>query len=155
MKNISMSFFGKTLRMYWLRWEYCALDRDIAVMFEVDKKALVALLKRKKYSDTNCFTLNINEYNRVMQATLKRLKKTDTVYALNELGIIRLSFDIRKSKTAAEVSVKVIRATAEVINLMAYVKKADDFNVPLGPQYDKVRKEIERAPDIVKQLFGL
>ncbi len=42
-----------------------------------------------------------------------------------------------------------------MMNLMAYVNKADRLKVPLGPQYGKIRQEIARAPDIVKLLLGM
>jgi len=154
-KSVRKLFFGTEITMHWLRGEYCSLDGDVAALYEVERKKLITLLRLKKYSEIDCFPLNVNEHNRVSGTALNRLGKNDTIYALNEAGIIRLSFDITKSRAAAKISVKVVRETSEVFKLMAYVNKADRLNVPLGPQYDKVRKEIDRAPDIVKLLLGM
>lgn len=59
-KHKYISFEGKRVRIYWLRGEYCAIDKDLAEFFGVSKKYLLFTVStnNERFSEFDVFPIN-------------------------------------------------------------------------------------------------
>lgn len=107
-----ISFEGKRARIYWLRGEYCAIDKDLAAFFGVSKKYLLFTVStnKERFSEFDVFPINNTEHDRIIKSgdmTLNGLRQK--VYAFNLKGIVTVASRLFKSKTASRLSVWVTR----------------------------------------------
>jgi hypothetical protein len=117
-----ISFEGNRVRIYWLRGEYCALDKDLAEFFGVLKKYLLFTfsINKERFSEFDVFAINDIEYDRIIKAGDMALTGSGRkVYAFNLRGIVTVASRLLKSETASKLSVWVTRV---VVN-------SDKFNI--------------------------
>jgi len=107
-----ISFEGKRIRVYWLRGEYCVIDKDLAEFFSITKKYLLftASINKKRFSEFDVFLINDIEYHKIKKHNNMLLSGVRRkIYAFNLKGIITIAQRTLKSEIAAKLSIWVIR----------------------------------------------
>lgn len=110
--NKYISFEGKRVKTYWIRGEYCVIDKDLAKFFEISKKYLLFTksCNKDRSSKLDVFEINNHEYQRIKLADNKLIYDTKhKVYAFNLKGIITAASRLFKSNVATKLSIWVIR----------------------------------------------
>lgn len=111
-----ISFEGKRLKTYWLRGEYCVIDRDLAEFFGIPKSRLLSVASRNKQRLSELDRYIINEIE------CARIKKHDNsllfdskhkIHAFNLKAIGTVAFQLRNNPVADRLSVFIIR---DVVN---------------------------------------
>lgn len=103
-----ISFEGRRLRVHRYKSQIFAIDRDVAVFFDVNLKYLVFMTNiNKKY-------MTSGSCQKVTRGIFEYIKKCDnsvekSYYVYSFEGIIELAFKIRQSDIASRLSVWVIR----------------------------------------------
>lgn len=107
-----ISFEGKRVKIYWLRGEYCAIDKDLVEFFSVSKKYLLFTVStnKERFSEFDVFAINDIERNRILKSGDRSLNNPGRkIYAFNLKGIVTVASRLFKSETASRLSVWVTR----------------------------------------------
>ncbi len=105
-------------KIHTIRGVQVMIDSDLAELYEVETKNLNRLVKRniERFPDDFMFQLDHEEFLRCQFGTLNKSRGTHrkyAPYAFTEQGVAMLS-GVLKSKKAAEVNVKIMRAFVEM-----------------------------------------
>ena len=106
-------------KIYEIRGEKVILDYDIAVLYEVETKALNQAVKRNgiRFPIDFMFQLTLEEFklnrSQIVTSSTKHRAKSNLPYAFTEQGIAMLSSVLRSEK-AALVNIAIMRAFVEI-----------------------------------------
>ena len=108
-----ISFEGIRVKVYWLRGEWCTIDKDLAEFFGVSKKYLLFTksYNKTRFSELDVFEINKHEYERIKHSDNKLIcGKKHKLYAFNLKGITTIATRLFKSDVATKLSIWVIRS---------------------------------------------
>ncbi|TFH46331.1 MAG: ORF6N domain-containing protein [ANME-2 cluster archaeon] len=111
-------------RIYTIRGLQVMIDRDLALLYDVETRTLNQAVKRnsERFPDEYCFQLNDDEFSnwksQIVISNEDRMGLRKSPYAFTEQGIAMLSAVLR-SETAIKVSIRIINAFVAMRRLIA------------------------------------
>jgi hypothetical protein len=144
-------------RILSLRGERVLLDRDLALLYGVETRALNQAVKRNanRFPRDFVFVLSRDEIGRISQIVISssRLKFSKQVRAFTEQGVAMLS-SVLKSDRAVKVNIAIMRAFVRL-------REALETNRELARQFAELEKrvgkhdvEIGAIIDAIRQLMA-
>ena len=124
-------------RIYLIRGQRIMLDRDLAVLYGVETRALNQAVKRncESFPEDFMFALTRVEILRLSQFVItSELKYSPSVFAFTEHGILMLS-SVLKSSRARLVNIQIMRTFVRLKQLVA-------SNSELGRKFDELEKSV-------------
>lgn len=132
-----------------IRGQKVMLDRDLAVLYAVETRALNQAVKRNSCRFPPDFMLELNrdEIMRISQSVISSpdLKFSKRVYAFTEQGVAMLS-GVLHSQQAVEVNVAIMRAFVRLREFLASQAK-------LGNRLRKLEQRTEEHHESIQILF--
>jgi hypothetical protein len=141
--------------IYIIREERVMLDQDLAVLYEVETKALVQAVQRNigRFPPDFMFQLSFQEFTalRSQIVTSKgRGGRRTAPYAFTEHGVAMLS-SVLRSERAVEINIQVIRAFVKLRQLVASNAELADRLNRLEQKYNSQFKVVF---DAIRQLMS-
>jgi hypothetical protein len=123
METKYFSFQGRKLKLYKLRDDFYALDRDIAAFFEVEKKYLLFAASKNitENKENDIIFLDKTERKNILKET--KYPRTAKIFAFNLSAIMTLSFGVNKGPVAHKISIAVVQETTKKIKEMRQIQK--------------------------------
>jgi len=152
-------------KVFLIRGQKVMLDRDLAMLYEVETKVLNQAVKRnfEKFPDDFMFKLNDNELKELV-ANCDRFKSlkhsTSAPYAFTDYGVAMLS-NVLKSKKAIAVNIQIIKLFSKLRTMAiehkdlrdellemknAFINYARDNNLEL----EEIYRQLDYLNDITK-----
>ena len=155
-------------KIYTIRGLQVMLDRDLAILYEVENRALKQAVKRNldKFPDDFMFKLSDNEIeNMVSQNVIpsKSYLGGSIPFAFTEQGVSMLS-SVLKSKTATAISINIFRAFVKMRKFIlsnndlfqrldAIEKRQIGYELKSDEKFEKLFEAIEQKE--IKPSFGI
>jgi phage regulator Rha-like protein len=128
-------------QIYFIRDKKVMFDRDLAVLYGVETKALNRAVKINvdRFPDDFMFQLNQAEANDLSRCQIGTLKQGRNIkylpYAFTEQGVAMLSA-VLKSKRAVQVSIQIVRIFVKLREILATHKELRDKVEKMEQKYD-------------------
>jgi hypothetical protein len=141
-------------RKYFIRGEKVMFDFDLALLYDVENRALKQAVKRniERFPNDFMFELTENEIeNMVSQFVIPSKSKLGSAVpmAFSEQGVAMLS-SVLKSKKALQVNIAIMRTFVKIRKLMSIHKDLAEKIEKLEKKYDGQFKEVF---DLIKKLI--
>ena len=141
-------------RILLLRGQKVLLDRDLAILYEVETRVLNQAVKRNKdrFPDDFMFELTRDEIMRISQIVISSadLKFAKKVYAFTEQGVAMLS-SVLNSKRAIQVNIAIMRTFARLRHILA---SHADLALKLEEMEKKYDKQFRVVFDALRELMS-
>jgi len=134
-------------RIFFLRGEKVILDRDLAILYQVETRALKQAVKRniKRFPSDFMFTLSIDEFknwrSQIVISNSDKIGLRHAPMAFTEQGIAMLS-GLLNSERAIQVNIEIMRAFVKL-------RKLIDTNKELAKKIEKLESKYDRQFKIV------
>ena len=158
MNDLTISGNSIKAKILFFRGLHILLDRDLAVLYNIETRALKQAVNRnqKRFPQDFMFVLTKSEINLLVSQNVIPSKKYlggALPYAFTEQGVANLA-SILTSDKAIEVNIQIMRAfismrrfiskNAELFNRLDYVeKKQFEFEIKINSNFEKVFAAIE------------
>lgn len=128
-------------RIYFIRGEKVMLDADLAILYEVETRALKQAVRRniERFPGDFMFELTEKEINILVSQNVIPSKKIfggARPFAFTEQGVAMLS-GVLKSKRAIEVNIAIMRAFIKLRGMINVYRKLEEKISTLEGKYDK------------------
>ncbi len=145
-------------KIYEIRGQNVMLDRDLAILYNVETRALKQAVKRniERFPNDFMFQLSESEVNSMVSQNVIPSKQHlggSLPYAFTEQGVAMLSA-VLKSKTAVDISIRIMRTFVE---LRRFALTYDE----LAKKIDEIEKRVTsgeetdiRIIDVLNQLMN-
>jgi phage regulator Rha-like protein len=148
-----------------IRGKRVMLDKDLAVLYDVETKMLNRAVKRniERFPDDFMFQLSKEEYDELLRCqfgTLKRGQHSKYLpYAFTENGVAMLS-SVLNSKRAIQVNIQIMRTFTKIREMLATHKelrqKIEEMEKKYDYQFkvvfDTIKKLLEPLPKARKKI---
>jgi len=146
-----------TQRILNLRDQKVMLDRDLAVLYGVETRALNQAVKRNadRFPEDFAFTLSREEIERISQTvtSFSKLKFSKQVRAFTQEGIAMLS-SVLKSKRAIRVNIAIMRAFVKLRGVLEANRELAQKFSELEQRIGKHDEEIAAILEAIRQLMA-
>ncbi len=142
-------------KILFIRSKKVMLDKDLAVLYEVETKMFNRAVKRniERFPDDFMFQLSKEEYDELLRCqfgTLKRGQHSKYLpYAFTENGVAMLS-SVLNSKRAIQVNIQIMRTFTKIRGMLATHKELKQKIEEMEKKYDYQFKIVF---DTIKQLI--
>lgn len=144
-------------KIYLIRDQKVMLDRDLALLYEVETRALNQAVRRNidRFPEDFVFALTREEIMRISQIVIsspagkETLKFSNNVLAFTEQGVAMLS-GVLKSKRAVQVNVAIMRAFVKLREMISSNKELAKKLLELEKKYDMQFKAVF---DAIRELM--
>lgn len=142
-------------KILFIRGKKAMLDRDLALLYGVETKALNRAVKRNidRFPDDFMFQLSKKEYEELLRyqfGTLKRGQHSKYLpYAFTENGVAMLS-SVLNSKRAVQVNIQIMRTFTRLREMLMTHKDLKEKIEAMEQRYDQQFKVVFEA---IKQLL--
>ncbi len=142
-------------KILFIRSKKVMLDKDLAVLYEVETKMFNRAVKRniERFPDDFMFQLSKEEYDELLRCqfgTLKRGQHSKYIpYAFTENGVAMLS-SVLNSKRAIQVNIQIMRTFTKIRGMLATHKELKQKIEEMEKKYDYQFKIVF---DTIKQLI--
>jgi len=142
-------------KILFIRSKKVMLDKDLAVLYEVETKMFNRAVKRniERFPDDFIFQLSKEEYDELLRCqfgTLKRGQHSKYLpYAFTENGVAMLS-SVLNSKRAIQVNIQIMRTFTKIREMLATHKELKQKIEEMEKKYDYQFKIVF---DTIKQLI--
>jgi len=141
-------------RIHVIRGHRVMLDRDLAVLYGVETRALVQAVKRnlERFPADFMFQLSKGEFTNwrsqiVMSNPGARMGLRRAPYAFTEHGALQLA-SVLNSARAAEMSIVVVRAFVRLRELLATHKE-------LAAKLKKLERRLDMSDEAIAELYAM
>jgi hypothetical protein len=136
--------------IYWIRGEKIILDRDLAVLYQVETRVLKQAVRRniERFPEDFMFELTADEITVMVSQTVipsKGVFGGASPMAFTEQGVAMLSSVLRSSR-AVEVNIAIMRTFVQLRRLM-------DSNQDLAKRIQDLEKKYDEQFDMVFQAI--
>lgn len=139
--------------IFFLRGEKVMLDRDLALLYGVETRALNQAVRRnlERFPDDFLFTLTRSEIRNISQTVIcsDDFKHARNAYAFTEQGVAMLS-SVLRSRAAVAVNIEIMRAFARLRRLIASHAALSVKLIELEKKYDAQFKVVF---DAIRELM--
>ena len=139
-----------------LRRQKVMLDRDLAVLYGVETRALNQAVKRNRdrFPDDFMFELTRDEIRNISQSVIcsSTMKHAKNAYAFTEQGVAMLS-SVLHSKRAVQVNIEIMRVFVRLREMMATHKELAFKLVELEERLEGHDEQIQNIFDAIRQLM--
>ena len=149
-------------QIYLIRGQRVMLDRDLAMLYQVETRRLNEQVKRniESFPSDFMFSLTRGEIFRISQnAISSEIKYSSKVYAFTEYGILMLS-SILKSSRARQVNIQIMRSFVKLkqvifgnYEVLGKLDKLENQIARLHAENDSQNEEIQTIFNIIKKLL--
>lgn len=150
-------------KIYLIRGKKVMLDRDLAVLYEVDIKVLKRAVKRniERFPDDFAFELTKSEYDKFLRCQFGALKRGQhskyMPYAFGENGIAMLS-GVLQSPKAVQVNIQIMRTFTRLRQLLSSNRnlklKIEEMEKKYDSQFKVVFQAIKALIETPKKEIG-
>ncbi|KAF0152323.1 MAG: hypothetical protein FD143_1245 [Ignavibacteria bacterium] len=144
-------------RIFFLRGEKVILDRDLAILYGVETRALKQAVKRniKRFPSDFMFTLSADEFknwrSQIVISNSDKMGLRHAPMAFTEQGVAMLS-GLLNSETAIKVNIEIMRAFVQLRKLIDSNKELAKKIEQLEAKYDKqFRIVFEAIRELIKE----
>jgi hypothetical protein len=139
-----------------LRRQKVMLDRDLAVLYGVETRALNQAVKRNRdrFPDDFMFELTRDEIRNISQSVIcsSTMKHAKNAYAFTEQGVAMLS-SVLHSKRAVQVNIEIMRVFVRLREMMAAHKELSLKLVELEERLEGHDEQIQNIFEAIRQLM--
>ena len=139
-----------------LRRQKVMLDRDLAVLYGVETRALNQAVKRNRdrFPDDFMFELTRDEIRNISQSVIcsSTMKHAKNAYAFTEQGVAMLS-SVLHSKRAVQVNIEIMRVFVRLREMMATHKELAFKLVELEERLEAHDEQIQNIFEAIRQLM--
>jgi hypothetical protein len=139
-----------------VRGQKVMLDRDLAVLYGVETRALNQAVKRNRdrFPDDFMFELTRDEIRNISQSVIcsSTMKHAKNAYAFTEQGVAMLS-SVLHSKRAVEVNIEIMRVFVRLREMMATHKELAFKLVELEERLEGHDEQIQNIFEAIRQLM--
>ncbi len=139
-----------------VRGQKVMLDRDLAVLYGVETRALNQAVKRNRdrFPDDFMFELTRDEIRNISQSVIcsSTMKHAKNVYAFTEQGVAMLS-SVLHSKRAVQVNIEIMRAFVRLREILSTHKKVARKFEELEGRIAEHDEQIVAIFDAIRQLM--
>jgi hypothetical protein len=150
MKEIIIPNEVVTNKIYFIRNQKVMLDRDLALLYEVETKRINEQIKRNsaRFPENFMFQLNEIEYENLksQNATSSWGGSRKLPYAFTEHGVLQLS-NVLKSERATQMSIKIIEV---FVSLRDYLLT----NLNLKLEVEAIKKKLVNHDKNIELVFS-
>lgn len=147
-------------KIYHTRGQKVMLDRDLALLYEVETRALNQAVRRNldSFPEDFMFSLTREEINNLSQFVISsKIKHAPNVFAFTEHGILMLS-SVLKSKRARLVNIQIMRTFVQLRQFLATHEeiklKLEEHDYKINSLVEAVNILLEPSTDEPKQKIG-
>ena len=139
-----------------VRGQKVMLDRDLAVLYGVETRALNQAVKRNRdrFPDDFMFELTRDEIRNISQSVIcsSTMKHAKNAYAFTEQGVAMLS-SVLHSKRAVEVNIEIMRVFVRLREMMATHKELAFKLIELQERLEGHDEQIQSIFEAIRQLM--
>jgi hypothetical protein len=139
-----------------VRGQKVMLDRDLAVLYGVETRALNQAVKRNRdrFPDDFMFELTRDEIRNISQSVIcsSTMKHAKNAYAFTEQGVAMLS-SVLHSKRAVEVNIEIMRVFVRLREMMATHKELAFKLIELEERLEGHDEQIQSIFEAIRQLM--
>jgi len=139
-----------------VRGQKVLLDRDLAVLYGVETRALNQAVKRNRdrFPDDFMFELTRDEIWNISQSVIcsSTMKHAKNAYAFTEQGVAMLS-SVLHSKRAVQVNIEIMRVFVRLREMMATHKELAFKLVELEERLEGHDEQIQNIFEAIRQLM--
>ena len=139
-----------------VRGQKVMLDRDLAVLYGVETRALNQAVKRNRdrFPDDFMFELTRDEIRNISQSVIcsSTMKHAKNVYAFTEQGVAMLS-SVLHSKRAVQVNIEIMRAFVRLREILSTHKELARKLAELEGRIAGHDEEIQNIFEAIRQLM--
>ena len=139
-----------------VRGQKVMLDRDLAVLYGVETRALNQAVKRNRdrFPDDFMFELTRDEIRNISQSVIcsSNMKHAKNAYAFTEQGVAMLS-SVLHSKRAVEVNIEIMRVFVRLREMMATHKELAFKLIELEERLEGHDEQIQSIFEAIRQLM--
>jgi len=139
-----------------LRRQKVMLDRDLAVLYGVETRALNQAVKRNRdrFPDDFMFELTRDEIRNISQSVIcsSTMKHAKNAYAFTEQGVAMLS-SVLHSKRAVQVNIEIMRVFVRLREMMATHKELAFKLAELEERLEGHDEQIQNIFEAIRQLM--
>jgi hypothetical protein len=139
-----------------VRGQKVMLDRDLAVLYGVETRALNQAVKRNRdrFPDDFMFELTRDEIRNISQSVIcsSTMKHAKNAYAFTEQGVAMLS-SVLHSKRAVEVNIEIMRVFVRLREMMATHKELAFKLIELEERLEGHDEQIQNIFEAIRQLM--
>jgi hypothetical protein len=139
-----------------LRRQKVMLDRDLAVLYGVETRALNQAVKRNRdrFPDDFMFELTRDEIRNISQSVIcsSTMKHAKNAYAFTEQGVAMLS-SVLHSKRAVQVNIEIMRVFVRLREMMATHKELAFKLIELEERLEGHDEQIQNIFEAIRQLM--
>jgi hypothetical protein len=139
-----------------LRRQKVMLDRDLAVLYGVETRALNQAVKRNRdrFPDDFMFELTRDEIRNISQSVIcsSTMKHAKNAYAFTEQGVAMLS-SVLNSEGAIEVNIAIMRVFVRLRQMMATHKELAFKMIELEERLEGHDEQIQNIFEAIRQLM--
>ena len=139
-----------------LRRQKVMLDRDLAVLYGVETRALNQAVKRNRdrFPDDFMFELTRDEIRNISQSVIcsSTMKHAKNAYAFTEQGVAMLS-SVLHSKRAVQVNIEIMRVFVRLREMMATHKELAFKLIELEERREGHDEQIQNIFEAIQQLM--
>jgi hypothetical protein len=138
-----------------VRGQKVMLDRDLAVLYGVETRALNQAVKRNRdrFPDDFMFELTRDEIRNISQSVIcsSTMKHAKNAYAFTEQGVAMLS-SVLHSKRAVEVNIEIMRVFVRLREMMATHKELAFKLIELEERLEGHDEQIQNIFEAIRRL---
>jgi len=139
-----------------VRGQKVMLDRDLAVLYGVETRALNQAVKRNRdrFPDDFMFDLTRDEIRNISQSVIcsSTMKHAKNAYAFTEQGVAMLS-SVLHSKRAVQVNIEIMRVFVRLREMMATHKELAFKLVELEERLEGHDEQIQNIFEAIRQFM--
>jgi hypothetical protein len=139
-----------------VRGQKVMLDRDLAVLYGVETRALNQAVKRNRdrFPDDFMFELTRDEIRNISQSVIcsSTMKHAKNAYAFTEQGVAMLS-SVLHSKRAVQVNIEIMRVFVRLREMMATHKELAFKLIELEERLEGHDEQIQNIFEAIRQLM--
>ena len=139
-----------------VRGQKVMLDRDLAVLYGVETRALNQAVKRNRdrFPDDFMFELTRDEIRNISQSVIcsSTMKHAKNAYAFTEQGVAMLS-SVLHSKRAVQVNIEIMRVFVRLREMMATHKELAFKLIELEERLEGHDEQIQNIFEAIRRLM--